>query len=59
MIKKKIENHNFVGAGAHKVGKAVSLWHNFHPHFPNIQTMRKGNMSKNVVFVNIKIKICT
>ena len=47
LVKKKIENHNSVGAGAHKVGKAVSSRPNFDHHFPNILTVSKGNISKN------------
>ena len=34
--KKIIENYNTVGAGAHKVGKIVSVWPNFDPNFPDI-----------------------
>ena len=34
--KKIIENYNSVGAGAHKVGKAVSFWPKFDPNFPDI-----------------------
>ena len=37
-----IEHCNSVGAGAHKVGKVVSLWPNFDPNFPEIWRLRKG-----------------
>ena len=37
-----IENYNSVRAGAHKVGKVVSLWPNFDPNFPDIWKVRKG-----------------
>ena len=32
---KNIEHCNSVVAGAHKVGKVVSLWPNFDPNFPD------------------------
>ena len=35
-MKKTIEHYSSVGAGAHKVGKVVSLWHSFDPNFPDI-----------------------
>ena len=34
--KKNIENCNSVGAGAQNIGKVVSFWPNFDPHFTNI-----------------------
>ena len=40
--KKIIEQYNFVGAGAHKVGKVVSLWCNFDPNFLDIWKLWKG-----------------
>ena len=36
-VKKIIENCNYVGAGAHKVGKVVSFWPNFDPNFIDIE----------------------
>ena len=35
-MKKKNENGNSVGAGAHKVGKVASFWPNFDPNFTDI-----------------------
>ena len=35
-VKKNIENCNSVGAGAQNIGKVVSFWPNFDPHFTNI-----------------------
>ena len=32
-MKKILESCNSVGAGAHKIGKVVSLWPNFNPNF--------------------------
>ena len=34
--KKIIEHYNSAGAGAHKVGKVVSLWPNFDRNFSDI-----------------------
>ena len=31
-----MENYDSLGAGAHKVGKVVSLWPNIDPNFPHI-----------------------
>ena len=36
---KKIRNYNSVSAGAHKIGKILSLWPNFDPYFPKIWTV--------------------
>ena len=41
--KKVIEHYNFVGAGAHKVEKVVSLWPNFDPNFCDIWTVKSVN----------------
>ena len=41
-IKKNVEHYNSVGAGAHKVEKAVSLWPYFDPNFPDILKVWKG-----------------
>ena len=38
---KKIENHNYVDAGAHKVGKIISFWSNFNPNSPDIAILDK------------------
>ena len=35
-VKNIIENCNFVGPGAHKVGKVVSFWPKVDPNFPDI-----------------------
>ena len=34
--KKNIEHYNYVGAGAHKIGKVVCPWPNFDPNFLDI-----------------------
>ena len=42
--KKIIEHCNSVGAGAHKVGKVVSLWPNFDPNFFIFGKCEKGKL---------------
>ena len=42
---KIIEHYNFAGAGAHRVGKVVSLWPNFDPNFTYIWKVRKGEIT--------------
>ena len=34
--KKNIEHYNYVGAGAHRIGKVVCPWPNFDPNFLDI-----------------------
>ena len=40
--KKFIELYNSFGAGAHKIGKVVSLWPNFDPNLSDIWKMWEG-----------------
>ena len=40
--KKIIELYNSVGAGAHKIGKVVSLWPNFDPNLSDIWKVWEG-----------------
>ena len=35
-VKKNIDNCNFVGAEAHKVGKVASFWPDFDPNFTDV-----------------------
>ena len=50
--KKIIEHWNSVGAGAHKVGKVVSLWHNLDANFLDISKVWKRKIIYIKVFIN-------
>ena len=53
-VKKIIENCNSVGAGAHKLGKVVSFWHNFDPSF-----LIFGEHEKSKLYILKKVGLST